>query len=191
MACVSTSSRRSIGAVTDAEGYSAGISDPADKRVFGLLRMTCDALMVGAGTLRHEGYGALRLGERREDGGSAHGLRRTLAGDRVGVRRPRSASAVFTDAHRCARSSLTTSSAPPERRAALAEVARRCWRSADATVTCRGASTCCAGWASPDPSEGGPYLLGALTAADPRRRDVPHDRPDPGRPGFGPHHAPA
>ncbi len=46
-------------------GYSAGLSGQADKKVFGLLRMFCDAVMVGAGTLRHEGYGAMRLGERR------------------------------------------------------------------------------------------------------------------------------
>ena len=39
------------GAVT-LDGYSAGLSGPADKRVFGILRMRCDALLVGAGTLR-------------------------------------------------------------------------------------------------------------------------------------------
>lgn len=56
------------------EGYSAGLSGPADKRVFGLLRMVCDAVMVGAGTLRDEGYGAMRLGERRRSWRRAHGL---------------------------------------------------------------------------------------------------------------------
>ncbi len=30
-----------------------------------MLRMLCDALLVGAGTLRHEGYRALRLDARR------------------------------------------------------------------------------------------------------------------------------
>ncbi|MEH1164475.1 pyrimidine reductase family protein [Micromonospora sp. CPCC 205539] len=52
------------GAVT-LEGYSAGLSGTPDKRVFGLLRMLCDALVVAAGTLRHEGYRAVRLNERR------------------------------------------------------------------------------------------------------------------------------
>lgn len=61
------------GAVT-VDGYSAGLSNPADKRVFSLLRMTCDALLVGAGTLRHEGYGAFDLGDRRRAWRVEHGL---------------------------------------------------------------------------------------------------------------------
>ncbi len=52
------------GAVT-VDGYSAGLSGTTDKRVFGLLRMVCDAVLVGAGTLRHEGYGPIRLDEPR------------------------------------------------------------------------------------------------------------------------------
>ncbi|MFD6666761.1 pyrimidine reductase family protein [Micromonospora chalcea] len=52
------------GAVT-LGGYSAGLSGEPDKRVFGLLRMLCDALVVAAGTLRHEGYRALRLSPER------------------------------------------------------------------------------------------------------------------------------
>jgi riboflavin biosynthesis pyrimidine reductase len=47
------------------EGYSAKLSGRGDKKVFGLVRMVCDGLVVGAGTLRHEGYGALRLDPRR------------------------------------------------------------------------------------------------------------------------------
>lgn len=46
------------GAVT-VDGYSEGLSSAGDKRVFNLLRRSCDALLVGAGTLRHEGYNAL------------------------------------------------------------------------------------------------------------------------------------
>ena len=61
------------GAVT-VKGYSEGLSGEADKRVFGVLRMRCDALLVGAGTLRHEGYGGVRLGERRRTWRRGHGL---------------------------------------------------------------------------------------------------------------------
>ena len=43
------------------DGLSAGLSSPADKQVFRLLRMTCDALLVGAGTLRDEAYRPLTL----------------------------------------------------------------------------------------------------------------------------------
>ncbi|MFY1598981.1 pyrimidine reductase family protein [Micromonospora sp. WMMD737] len=56
------------------DGYSAGLSSEADKRVFGLLRMLCDALLVAAGTLRHEGYRAVRLNERRRAWRREHGL---------------------------------------------------------------------------------------------------------------------
>ncbi|RLQ10462.1 pyrimidine reductase family protein [Micromonospora sp. BL1] len=52
------------GAVT-LDGYSAGLSGEPDKRVFGLLRMLCDGLVVAAGTLRHEGYRAVRLSPER------------------------------------------------------------------------------------------------------------------------------
>ncbi|MDG4808619.1 pyrimidine reductase family protein [Micromonospora sp. WMMD1120] len=61
------------GAVT-VDGYSAGLSGEPDKRVFGLLRMVCDALVVAAGTLRHEGYRAIRLDERRRAWRREHGL---------------------------------------------------------------------------------------------------------------------
>ncbi|MGW3605329.1 pyrimidine reductase family protein [Micromonospora sp. NPDC005161] len=61
------------GAVT-VDGYSAGLSGEPDKRVFGLLRMLCDALVVAAGTLRHEGYRAVRLDERRRAWRREHGL---------------------------------------------------------------------------------------------------------------------
>ncbi|MER7893379.1 pyrimidine reductase family protein [Micromonospora sp. NPDC094482] len=56
------------------DGYSAGLSGEPDKRVFGLLRMLCDALVVAAGTLRHEGYRALRLDERRRAWRREHDL---------------------------------------------------------------------------------------------------------------------
>ena len=31
------------------DGFSAGLSGPEDKRIFGILRMLCDALLVGCG----------------------------------------------------------------------------------------------------------------------------------------------
>ena len=48
------------GAATD-HGLSGGLSGQADKRVFDLLRRLCDVILVGAGTVRAEGYGAMRL----------------------------------------------------------------------------------------------------------------------------------
>lgn len=48
------------GAATD-HGLSGGLSGKADKRVFDLLRRLSDVILVGAGTVRAEGYGAMRL----------------------------------------------------------------------------------------------------------------------------------
>jgi riboflavin biosynthesis pyrimidine reductase len=48
------------GAATD-HGLSGGLSGKADKRVFDLLRSLSDVILVGAGTMRAEGYGAMRL----------------------------------------------------------------------------------------------------------------------------------
>ncbi len=64
----------SIDGAVSVDGYSAGLSGVPDKRVFALLRMLCDALLVAAGTLRQEGYRALRLDPRRRAWRRAHGL---------------------------------------------------------------------------------------------------------------------
>jgi riboflavin biosynthesis pyrimidine reductase len=44
------------GAATGPDGRSGGINNAADKRVFQTLRRLCDAVLVGAGTARDEGY---------------------------------------------------------------------------------------------------------------------------------------
>ena len=49
------------GAATGADGLTASINNAADKQVFDLLRATADAVLVGAGTARAEGYGPARL----------------------------------------------------------------------------------------------------------------------------------
>ncbi len=43
------------------DGLSGGLHGPGDKGVFDTLRMLCDALIVGAGTVQAENYDALRL----------------------------------------------------------------------------------------------------------------------------------
>jgi riboflavin-specific deaminase-like protein len=154
------------GAVTATDGFSAGISDEADKRVFGLLRMTCDALMVGAGTLRHEGYGAMRLGERREDWRTAHGLPENplliIVSRRLDLD---PASPMFTDAP--VRPLIVTStSAPTDRRRALSEVAH-VLAMGDDEVDLPAALEAIHALGFPQIlCEGGPHLLGSLTAKD-------------------------
>ena len=43
------------------DGLSGGLHGPGDKEIFDTLRMVCDALIVGAGTVKAEKYDALRL----------------------------------------------------------------------------------------------------------------------------------
>lgn len=52
------------GAATGADGVSGSINGPADNRVFEALRGWADVVLVGAGTVRAEGYRAPRLPDR-------------------------------------------------------------------------------------------------------------------------------
>lgn len=63
------------GSVTH-DGLSGGLSDAADKRHFELLRRVADAVMVAAGTVRDEGYTALRVSEESAEWRVANGLNR-------------------------------------------------------------------------------------------------------------------
>ena len=51
----------SIDGAATSDGLSAGLGSAADRRIFDLLRRLCDVVVVGAGTVRAEGYGAMRL----------------------------------------------------------------------------------------------------------------------------------
>lgn len=67
----------SVDGVATREGLSGGLSNDADRRYFELLRRASDAVVVGAGTVRAEGYGSLRVSDesvrwRREQGLSDH-----------------------------------------------------------------------------------------------------------------------
>ncbi|HSA53399.1 MAG TPA: pyrimidine reductase family protein [Yinghuangia sp.] len=44
------------GAAQAGDGLSAGLSSPGDKRIFGVLRALADVVLVGASTVRNEGY---------------------------------------------------------------------------------------------------------------------------------------
>jgi riboflavin biosynthesis pyrimidine reductase len=51
----------SVDGAVSVDGLSAGLSSPADKRVFKLLRGWCDGLVVAAGTVLAEDYGPVTL----------------------------------------------------------------------------------------------------------------------------------
>ncbi|WP_237536019.1 pyrimidine reductase family protein [Streptomyces sp. SID3343] len=48
------------GAAQAPDGLSDGLSSPADKKIFGILRALADVIVVGASTVRNEGYGPPR-----------------------------------------------------------------------------------------------------------------------------------
>ncbi len=56
------------------KGRSEGLGSPADKAAFRALRATCDAIIVGAGTLRAENYGAVHFGAAASAWRAAHGF---------------------------------------------------------------------------------------------------------------------
>jgi riboflavin biosynthesis pyrimidine reductase len=151
------------GAVT-LDGASAGLSSAADRRVFGLLRMHCDALLVGAGTLRHEGYHAVRLDETRRSWRRAHGRPEYPTLVVVsGSLNLDPGQAAFADAP-VRPVVLTHAAAPPDRRAAMEAVT-------DVVACGETAVDLTAGLAALRRrglalilSEGGPKLCGSLLA---------------------------
>jgi riboflavin biosynthesis pyrimidine reductase len=146
------------------DGFSAGLSGPADKRVFGTLRMLCDALLVGAGTLRHESYRAVRLDARRRAWRRDNGLpefptlvvvSRSLYLD--------PAQAAFADAPVRPLVVTTANAVPPPGLTEVAEVRRIGDDEVDVAAALadlhrRGLDQVLC--------EGGPRLFGGLTAAD-------------------------
>ena len=113
----------SLDGAVEVDGYSRGLSSRADQQVLGLLRQHCDALIVGAGTLRHEGYGAIRLDPARRSWRREQGLAEvpTLVVVTAALDLD-PAQGAFADAP-VRPVVLTHAAAPAERRAALEAVA--------------------------------------------------------------------
>lgn len=148
------------------DSFSAGLSTAPDKRVFSLLRTLCDTVMVGAGTVRHEGYGPMRLDSeqvvRRREYGLADQPTLVIVSSRLELSPEHH---MFTEAP-TRPIVLTHAAAPADQRTALESVAD--------VLTCgEGAVDLPAGLAALAKRglgqvlcEGGPHLFGALTAAD-------------------------
>jgi riboflavin biosynthesis pyrimidine reductase len=148
------------------DGLSGSLGGPDDLRVFDLLRRLSDVVLVASGTVRDEGYGAMRLhdadvGWRRAHGMADHPVFAIVSG----TLNLDPASSIFTDAP-VRPLVLTVASAPDDRRAALRAVAD--------VVDC-GADTIDAGVVRRVlverglpriACEGGPSFLGTLIAAD-------------------------
>jgi riboflavin biosynthesis pyrimidine reductase len=146
--------------------FSEGLPRDADLKVFGMLRMLCDALLVGAGTLRHEGYGSLRLDGRRRAWRRDHGLAEyptlvvvssaldLMASNQAFVEAPVRPIV------------LTHAAAPADRRAALEPVADVLTLGDGQVDLAAGIERLAERGLRQLLSEGGPHLFGALTAAD-------------------------
>jgi riboflavin biosynthesis pyrimidine reductase len=156
----------SIDGSATAGGLSGRLGAPADKRVFDLQRQVCDVVLVGAGTVRAEGYGAMRLAPDAAAWRVANGFAEhpTFAIVSASLNLD-PASGVFAQAP-VRPIVLTVASAGASRRRALSEVADvidcgETWVEPAqllAALTARGLlQVHC---------EGGPSLLGSLVAVD-------------------------
>lgn len=156
----------SVDGSATASGLSGALGGPADKRVFDLLRQLCDVVVVAAGTIRSEGYGAMRLPASAEQWRRAQELA------------PQPAFAIVTGRLDLDPSSdvfakapvrplvLTAASADADRRAALAEVADVVDCGDDTVEPRRLVEVLVARGLTQIHCEGGPSLLGALIESD-------------------------
>lgn len=103
------------------DGRSAGLGSPADRRLFDLLRRLADVIVVGAGTVRVEGYRGMRLDDAAVGWRVRHHLTAQPVFAVVSARLDIDP-AVF-DGNPVRPLVLTGSDAPRNRRAALSEVA--------------------------------------------------------------------
>jgi riboflavin biosynthesis pyrimidine reductase len=145
------------------DGLSGGLHGPGDKEIFDTLRMLCDALIVGSGTVRAENYDALRLTGPARAWRRAHGLpefplmvivSRSLDLDLDQL--------VFSDAP-IPPIVVTTTSAPAARLAGRAEVLAVGDDEVDLTAMVRALN---GRGATQLLGEGGPRLLNSMIAAD-------------------------
>lgn len=155
----------SIDGAATREGRSGALGDPADRRMFDLLRRPADVVLLGAGTARIEGYGAMRLPDEevawRTDAGLAPQPTFALVSRSLGLD---PASSIFTDAP-VRPIVYTAASAPAERRAALADVADVVVAGDENADGERIRHDLAERGLNRIHSEGGPHLFGALLTA--------------------------
>ncbi|MGC4939590.1 pyrimidine reductase family protein [Kribbella sp. DT2] len=148
------------------DGKSKALSGPADQEIFGKLRMLSDVVLVGAGTVRIEGYNPLRLGAARRTWRVEQGLAENPTLAIVSSRLDLDPAAPFLAEAPVRPIVFTHPASPAEAREALAEVADVVvcghagvdLREVVNTLVERGLPQIL--------TEGGPHLQGALTEAD-------------------------
>jgi riboflavin biosynthesis pyrimidine reductase len=155
----------SLDGAVEIDGQSKALSSDSDSRVFSTIRRLADVVLVGAGTIRDEGYTPLRLSKAAREWRTANGLAENPTLAIVSSRLELSAvNPVFQSAVRPI--VVTHAASPVDRREALAEVADVVVLG-EAEVDLRGVvDEFAARGMTQILCEGGPHLLGALTAAD-------------------------
>jgi len=155
----------SLDGAVEIDGQSKALTSDSDSRVFSMLRRLADVVLVGAGTIRDEGYTPLRLSAASREWRQANGLAENPTLAVVSGRLELSpVNQIFRSAERPI--VITHAASPPDRREALAEVADLVVLG-DAEIDLPAVVEELAARGMPQIlSEGGPHLLGALTAAD-------------------------
>ena len=155
----------SIDGATTVEGVSGGLGSPADKAVFSALRSVADVILVGAATVRAEGYGPPRTPERaqadRVERGQSPFPRIAVVSGSLDLD---PASPMFTEAAKPP-IIVTTSSAPLDGRQRLAPIAEIVEVDGARVSAAAAVGALAEFGAKTVLTEGGPGLLGQLVAA--------------------------
>lgn len=155
----------SIDGAATRSGVSGSLGDEADRRIFDLLRRPAHVVLVGAGTVRGEEYGAMRLDDSAVEWRTAHGLLPhpvfVLVSHRLDLDPD---SPVFTEAP-VRPIVYTAADSPVDRRSALEEVADVVAVGATAVDPQRVRADLIERGHTRIHSEGGPSLFGSFIAA--------------------------
>jgi len=152
------------GAVT-ADGLSGGLSSAGDKRVFGILRVLADVILVGSGTARSENY---KPAKRRDSLASLRAGRSAAAPIALvtGKLDLDLTAPLFTQAAADSRTIVITCAASDEaKRAATAQVADVIVAGEDTVDLGQAVQALAGRGLGRVLCEGGPHLFGDLTAA--------------------------
>jgi riboflavin biosynthesis pyrimidine reductase len=155
----------SLDGAVEIDGQSKALSSDTDSRLFSRIRMLADVVMVGAGTIRDEGYNPLRMAASsrswRLEAGLAENPTLAIVSSRLDLS---PVNPVFSSAVRPI--VITHAASPPDRREQLGEVADVLVLG-EVEVDLAAAVKALADRGQPQIlCEGGPHLLGSLTEAD-------------------------
>ncbi len=156
----------SIDGAVEVDGASHQLSSADDMRVFRVLRMHCDVLITGAGTVRADAYRPLkmtpeRLEWRRAHGRSDHPVMAVVTRDaNLDLEAP-----LFTDSP-VTPIVITCAAAPRQRLDALGRVAQVLIAGDDTVDFSQARQRLRERGLRQQLCEGGPHILGELTAAD-------------------------